>query len=60
MPGTVTARHFLGSDTRIEARLADGSPIAALIAQTDPDLLPALGSAIQLSAERAAFIELTR
>ena len=60
MPGTVTACHFLGSDTRIEARLADGSPIAALIAQTDPDLLPTPGSAIEFSADRAAFIELVR
>ena len=56
--GVVTACHFLGSDTRIEARLNDGSTIAALVAQTDPGLLPAEGGAVDLGADRAAFMDL--
>jgi putative spermidine/putrescine transport system ATP-binding protein len=56
----VVARHFLGAGTRIEARLADGSLIAALVPETDPDRLPAEGATVRLGADGSAFLELQR
>ncbi|HEX2525210.1 MAG TPA: ABC transporter ATP-binding protein [Geminicoccus sp.] len=55
---TVAARHFLGAGTRLEAQLADGTAIAALLAETDPERLPAEGAVIRLGADRASFLEL--
>ncbi|WP_027136331.1 ABC transporter ATP-binding protein [Geminicoccus roseus] len=60
LEAVVVARHFLGAGTRIEARLADGSPIAALVAETDPARLPPEGAPVVLGADAASFLELER
>jgi hypothetical protein len=56
----VVARHFMGAGTRVEARLADGTPIAAVLGETDPDRLPAEGAMIRIGADRMSFLDLTR
>jgi putative spermidine/putrescine transport system ATP-binding protein len=60
LDAVVVARHFLGAGTRVEARLADGSAIVALLPETDPDRLPPEGAAIRLGADHASFLELDR
>ena len=60
LEATVTALHYLGAGTRIETRLADGTPIAAMVAETDPAKLPGEGTPIAFAAPRDAFLELAR